>query len=307
MKKLWAILGICALTLCACGQKADDVKETKAETVETVETAQTGETEAAGTGSAENKGTLILATTTSTKDSGLLDEILPVFEEATGYQVDVVSVGSGEAMKMGENGEADVLLVHSPAAEKAFVEGGHADEDGRKDVMYNDFVLIGPKDDPAGIQAEAPADAVKAFQILSETESTFISRSDESGTHKKELSIWEKCGIEPSGEWYVEAGAGMGAVLEMANETLAYTLSDRATWLNLGLDGDLTIVCEKDESGVLYNQYGVICVNSEKNDVINHEGAKAFQDWITSEETQSLIGEYGTEKYGAPLFTPNAQ
>ena len=290
MKKTWAILCICMLLLCACGKTSGGSSET--------------ETDAKA---AESKGTLILATTTSTKDSGLLDEILPVFESATGYRVDVVSVGSGEAMKMGENGEADVLLVHSPASEKAFVEAGHADEDGRKDVMYNDFILIGPKDDPAGIYAEAPNDAVKAFQMLSETESAFISRSDDSGTHKKELSIWEKCGIEPAGDWYVEAGAGMGAVLEMANETLAYTLSDRATWLNLALDEDLMIVCEKDESGVLYNQYGVICVNPEKNDAINYEGAKAFQKWIVSEDTQTLIGEYGVEKYGAPLFTPNAQ
>ena len=290
MKKTWAILYICMLLLCACGKTSGGSSET--------------ETDAKA---AESKGTLILATTTSTKDSGLLDEILPVFESATGYRVDVVSVGSGEAMKMGENGEADVLLVHSPASEKAFVEAGHADEDGRKDVMYNDFILIGPKDDPAGIYAEAPNDAVKAFQMLSETESAFISRSDDSGTHKKELSIWEKCGIEPAGDWYVEAGAGMGAVLEMANETLAYTLSDRATWLNLALDEDLMIVCEKDESGVLYNQYGVICVNPEKNDAINYEGAKAFQNWIVSEDTQTLIGEYGVEKYGAPLFTPNAQ
>ena len=290
MKKTWAILCICMLLLCACGKTSGGSSET--------------ETDAKA---AESKGTLILATTTSTKDSGLLDEILPVFESATGYRVDVVSVGSGEAMKMGEFGEADVLLVHSPASEKAFVEAGHADEDGRKDVMYNDFILIGPKDDPAGIYAEAPNDAVKAFQMLSETESAFISRSDDSGTHKKELSIWEKCGIEPAGDWYVEAGAGMGAVLEMANETLAYTLSDRATWLNLALDEDLMIVCEKDESGVLYNQYGVICVNPEKNDAINYEGAKAFQNWIVSEDTQTLIGEYGVEKYGAPLFTPNAQ
>lgn len=305
MKKLWAILCICTLVLCACGKTAGGSGETEADTKATA--AESTETEGAETGSAEGKGTLILATTTSTKDSGLLDEILPVFEEATGYSVDVVSVGSGEAMKMGENGEADVLLVHSPASEKAFVEAGHADEDGRKDVMYNDFILIGPKDDPAGIYAEAPNDVIKAFQMLSDTESTFISRSDDSGTHKKELSIWEKCGIEPSGDWYVEAGAGMGAVLEMANETLAYTLSDRATWLNLALDEDLMIVCEKDESGVLYNQYGVICVNPEKNDAINYEGAKAFQNWIVSEETQTLIGEYGVEKYGAPLFTPNAQ
>lgn len=256
---------------------------------------------------ASEKGELILATTTSTKDSGLLDEILPAFEEETGYRVSVVSVGSGEAMKMGENGEADVLLVHSPAAEKAFVEGGHADEDGRKDVMYNDYVIVGPKEDPAGLSTDSYNDALKSFRTLSEKEAMFISRSDESGTHKKELAIWEKCGITPEGDWYVKAGAGMGAVLEMTNEKLAYTLSDRATWLNLGQDGDLRIVCEKDESGILYNQYGVICVNPDKNENINHEGAKAFQNWIVSEETQKRIGEYGVEKYGKPLFTPNAE
>ncbi len=256
---------------------------------------------------ASENGELILATTTSTKDSGLLDEILPAFEEETGYRVSVVSVGSGEAMKMGENGEADVLLVHSPAAEKAFVEGGHADEDGRKDVMYNDYVIVGPKEDPAGLSTDSYNDALKSFRTLSEKEAMFISRSDESGTHKKELAIWEKCGITPEGDWYVKAGAGMGAVLEMTNEKLAYTLSDRATWLNLGQNGDLRIVCEKDESGILYNQYGVICVNPGKNENINHEGAKAFQNWIVSEETQKRIGEYGVEKYGKPLFTPNAE
>lgn len=255
----------------------------------------------------ETKKELILATTTSTKDSGLLDEILPDFEKKTGYEVNVVSVGSGEAMKMGENGEADVLLVHSPAAEKEFVENGHADKDGRFDVMYNDYVILGPTADPAGIHAAYAADAVGAFKVLADTQTPFISRSDESGTHKKELSIWKEAGIEPAGDWYVKAGTGMGAVIEMANETLAYTLSDRATWLNVGGDTDLQIVCEKDESGILYNQYGVICVNPEKNEEINVKGAKAFEEWILSEETQKLIGEYGTEKYGKPLFTPNAK
>ena len=218
---------------------------------------------------AESKGTIILATTTSTKDSGLLDEILPVFEEESGYSVDVVSVGSGEAMTMGENGEADVLLVHSPAAEKEYVEGGHADEDGRMDVMYNDFVVV--------------------------------------GTHKKELSIWEKAGLTPSGDWYVEAAAGMGDVITMTDEKAGYTLSDRATWLNVGGDTALKIVCEKDPSGVLNNQYGVICVNPDKNENINHDGAKAFQKWIVSKETQKLIGEYGVEEYGQALFVPNAK
>lgn len=300
MKRLLSILCACMFVLCACQNSANTEADTQAQAESTAESA-------ADQTAAKAQETLILATTTSTKDSGLLDEILPVFEAATGYSVDVISVGSGEAMKMGENGEADVLLVHSPASEKAFVEGGHADEDGRMDVMYNDYIIIGPKDDPAAISTEAPNDALKAFQILSDTQNTFISRSDESGTHKKELAIWEKCGITPEGDWYVQAGASMGAVLEMANETLAYTLSDRATWLNLGLEEDLMIVCEKDESGILYNQYGVICVNPEKNENINHEGAKAFQNWIVSEDTQALIGEYGVEKYGKPLFTPNAQ
>lgn len=250
---------------------------------------------------------IILATTTSTKDSGLLDYLLPVFEEETGYKVSVVSVGSGEAMAMGENGEADVLLVHSPAAEIEFVEGGHADENGRRDVMYNDFVLVGPNDDPAKIKENSYNDALGAFKTLAQDEVTFISRSDDSGTHKKELEIWAEANIEPSGNWYIEAGTGMGAVLEMANEMMAYTLSDRATWLNYDLGDDMMIVSENDPSGVLYNQYGVICVNPEKNAAINHEGATTFADWILSEETQELIGQYGVEEYGKALFTPNAQ
>lgn len=255
----------------------------------------------------ESKGTIILATTTSTKDSGLLDEILPVFEEETGYSVDVVSVGSGEAMTMGENGEADVLLVHSPAAEKEYVDGGHADEDGRLDVMYNDFVVIGPEADPAGVGTDAADDAVAAFTAIMNNQSTFVSRADDSGTHKKELSIWEKAELTPSGDWYVEAAAGMGDVITMTDEKEGYTLSDRATWLNVGGETGLKILCEKDPSGTLNNQYGVICVNPDKNENINHDGAKAFQQWIVSKETQKLIGEYGQEEYGQSLFVPNAK
>lgn len=250
---------------------------------------------------------LILATTTSTKDSGLLDAILPEFEKETGYTVDVVSVGSGEAMTMGENGEADVLLVHSPAAEKEYVDGGHADKDGRMDVMYNDFVVLGPQDDPAKIEENAKEDAVKAFTAIADQKQTFVSRADDSGTHKKELSIWESAKIEPKGDWYVEAAAGMGDVITMTDEKTGYTLSDRATWLNVGKNTQLKIVCEKDPSGTLNNQYGVICVNPEKNENINAEGAKAFQTWIVSEETQKLIGEYGVEEYGQALFVPNAK
>ena len=255
----------------------------------------------------ESKGTIILATTTSTKDSGLLDEILPEFTAETGWEVDVVSVGSGEAMQMGMDGEADVLLVHSPASEAEYVAGGHADEDGRMDVMYNDFVIVGPESDPADVSGQAPDDALRAFACILQEGVPFISRADDSGTHKKELSIWEKAELTPAGDWYVEAAAGMGDVINMTNEKLGYTLADRATWLNVGGETDLVIVCEKDPSGVLNNQYGVICVNPEKNENINHEGAKDFQNWIVSEATQKLIGEYGVEKYGEALFIPNAK
>lgn len=250
---------------------------------------------------------LILATTTSTKDSGLLDVILPEFEKESGYQVDVVSVGSGEAMAMGEAGEADVLLVHSPAAEKEYVEGGHADADGRMDVMYNDFVVLGPKDDPEGIEKASKEDALATFKTINDKKLTFISRADDSGTHKKELSIWESAKVTPKGKWYVEAAAGMGDVITMTDEKAGYTLSDRATWLNVGKNTELKILCEKDPSGVLNNQYGVICVNPDKNENINKDGAKAFQNWIVSEETQKLIGEYGAEEYGEALFVPNAK
>lgn len=254
------------------------------------------------TDSAEAKGSIILATTTSTQDSGLLDAILPQFTEDTGWEVDVVAVGSGAAMAMGENGEADVLLVHSPAAERDFIAAGHGPE--RYDVMYNDFVILGPSDDPAGLSDEAPDNAIEALSILSETESVFVSRGDNSGTHAKELSIWEKVGIEPNGDWYVEAGQGMGAVITMADDMQGYTLSDRATWLNYSADTDMAIVTEGDSS--LFNQYGVIVVDPEKNDQINAEGALDFQTWILGDAAQSLISEHGIEQFGDALFTPNA-
>lgn len=250
----------------------------------------------------EPNGKIILATTTSTQDSGLLDVILPDFTEKTGYEVDVIAVGSGEAMKMGENGDADVLLVHSPAAEKEFVAAGHSP--ARYDVMYNDFVILGPTDDPVGIKASAPDNAQAAFQTIYDGKVKFISRADDSGTDKKEKSIWEKLGLTPSGDWYVESGKGMGDVITMTNEMLGYTLSDRATWLNMSEGTDLQIVTEGDKD--LNNQYGVMIVDPSKNDQINEEGALAFQKWILSADTQKLIGEYGKDKYGMALFTPNA-
>lgn len=253
-------------------------------------------------GPAEIIGSIILATTTSTQDSGLLDAILPDFTYKTGYEVKVVAVGSGEAMKMGEDGQADVLLVHSPQAEKDFVAAGHGP--ARYDVMYNDFVILGPKDDPAGIKAASNGNAQAAFKKIYDDKVKFISRADDSGTHKKELSIWEKLGLTPSGDWYVESGKGMGDVITMTNEMLGYTIADRATWLNMAEGTDLAIVTEGDKD--LFNPYGVIVVDPKKNDQINAEGALAFQEWILSDETQKLIGEYGKDKYGISLFTPNA-
>jgi tungstate transport system substrate-binding protein len=260
----------------------------------------------ASCGTPENPN-ITLATTTSTKDSGLLDELLPAFEDETGYTVEVISVGSGEAIALGEQGEADVLLVHSPAAEKEFVEAGHGDADGRIEVMYNDFLLVGPENDPAGIGEEAGSDAIAAFKAIYGTQSVFVSRADDSGTHKKELAIWEAAALSPSGEWYIEAAAGMGDVIAMADEKLGYTLSDRATWLNLSSTTELKLLCEKDPSGILRNQYAVICVNPEKNENINEEGAKAFQNWLLGDEAQKMIGEYGVQEYGEQLFVPNAK
>lgn len=251
------------------------------------------------------KESIILATTTSTQDSGLLDYLLPIFKEKTGYDVDVIAVGSGDAMTMGENGEADVLLVHSPAAEKEFIEAGHGPE--RFDVMYNDFVLVGPNEDPLNIATDSADNVQAAFQKIYDSKtSKFLSRADKSGTHSKELSIWEKLGITPTGtgDWYVETGKGMGDVITMTNEMLGYTLADRATWLKFADKTDLKIVTEGDKD--MFNQYGVIVVDPAKNENINSEGALAFQTWILSKETQKLIKEFGIEEFGQALFTPNA-
>lgn len=246
---------------------------------------------------------LILATTTSTQDTGLLDYIIPMFEEETGIRVDVVAVGTGQALEMGKNGEADILLVHSKKSEEEFVAEGHGLE--RRDVMYNDFILVGPKDDPAKLKENYPKDIVGAFKAIAENKAKFVSRGDDSGTHKKELSLWEETGITPEGDWYIEAGAGMGDVLTMANEELAYTLSDRGTYLSMKDNLDLEILVEGDDK--LFNQYGIIPVNPEKNEKINAEGAQKFMEWILSDEIQEIIGKFGVDKYGQPLFVPNAK
>lgn len=244
----------------------------------------------------------ILATTTSTEDSGLLDFLLPIFKEKSGIQVDVVAKGTGAALELARNGDADGVLVHAKSQEEQFIADGFATE--RFDVMYNDYIIVGPESDPAGLLTNAPNDPIQAFVLLSENQGTFISRGDESGTHTKEKSYWKEADITPEGEWYVEAGTGMGAVLQMASEKQAYTLSDRATYLSMKDELDLVIVTEKNDK--MYNQYGVMMVNPEKYPIKEAE-VQEFIDFILSEEGQNLIAEYGVQEFGQPLFVPNAK
>jgi tungstate transport system substrate-binding protein len=244
---------------------------------------------------------LILGTTTSTQDSGLLDYLLPGFEAEYNAEVEVIAVGTGQAIELGQSGDADVLLVHARAKEDQFMQEGHGVR--REDVMYNDFVIVGPADDPIGIQGMASA--TEAFAQIAATQSTFISRGDDSGTYTKEKAIWQAAGVEPSGDWYVSAGQGMGEVLTMANEQQAYTLSDRATYLARTLEGiELVILVEGDS--ILFNPYGVIAVNPDKGAQIHAELANQFIDWLISLPTQEKIGQFGVNQFGAPLFTPDS-
>jgi len=245
---------------------------------------------------------LLLATTTSTQDAGLLDVILPDFEQQANVNVDVVAVGTGQALQLGTDCNADVVLVHARAREDAFMEAG--DGVRREDVMYNDFVILGPSSDPAGIQGMS--DAAAAITKIVEAQAPFISRGDDSGTHTKELSVWKSAGIEPIGDWYISAGQGMGAVLTMADEQQAYTLSDRATYLARTLAGtELEIMVEGDR--VLFNPYGVIVVNPEKCANVNAALANQFVDWMISTPTQELIAAFGQETFGQSLFIPDSE
>lgn len=240
-------------------------------------------------------GDIILATTTSTKDSGLLDYLLPFFEAKAKIKVKVISVGSGEAISMAKNGDCDVLLAHSRAAEDELVSSGFGID--RKDVMYNFFYLVGPKTDPAKIGTTPKA--ADAFKLISSSKSPFISRSDKSGTNTKELSIWKLAGIVPTGNsWYKEAGLGMLDTLTMASELQAYTISDSATWSANESKLDMKIILEGDTA--LFNPYGVIQVNPEKYPNVHKKSAKAFSDFLISTEGQRLIGEY--KKNGTTLF-----
>ena len=244
-----------------------------------------------------DKGQMILATTTSTQDSGLLDELVPKFEDESGCSVKTIAVGSGEALELGEMGNADVLLVHSPEAEQEYMDGGHGVS--REAVMHNDFIVAGPQDDPAGVKGAGSA--AEAFAGIAKAEAPFASRADESGTNTKELSIWEAAGIEPKGPWYIETGQGMGETLTIASQKQGYTLSDRGTYLATdNLDLDLLVEGGQD----LLNPYHVIVV---KADDTRRACAQDFSEWITSPETQAEIGSFGVAEYGEPLFVPDAK
>lgn len=286
MKKILTLLFamMLAVMLVGCGGQAAD-NEKKAEENAAQEPA--------------NKD-VILATTTSTQDSGLLDVLEPMFEEQTGYNLKIVAVGTGKALSMGQAGEADALLTHAPASEQPLVDAKEVLN--YQLVMHNDFVVVGPANDPAGIKGTAKA--TEAFAKIAETQSVFISRGDDSGTDKKEKSIWKDAAVETAGEWYQETGSGMGDTLVVANQKQAYTLTDRATYLAHKDDMDLEIVVEG--AGELLNIYHAMEVNPEKSDKINAEGAKAFVDFMVNEETQNVIKDFGVDKYGQPLFFPDA-
>lgn len=257
---------------------------------------------------------ITLATTTSTQDSGMLDYLLPVFTKETGIPVKVVAVGSGEALAMAQRGDADVVLAHSPAAEESFVAKGYGVD--RRTVMHNDFVLVGPPSDPAGVKGGK--DVAAALKKIAQTGSLFVSRGDKSGTHAKELTLWAKTGlplvpspgwggttpVRPSGVWYLEAGQGMGEVLQMASQKKAYTLADRSTYLARKGGLFLDIVVEGEPN--LFNQYHVMAVNPEKNPRVDFKGAEKFVSFMVAPNTQKLIAEFGKDKFGMSLFFPDA-
>ncbi len=241
---------------------------------------------------------ITVASTTSTEQSGLFGHILPIFKDRTGIEVRVIAQGTGQALDTGRRGDADVVFVHAKAAEEEFVKEGSGI--GRKEVMYNDFVIVGPGDDPAGIKGGK--DAVAALKKISATNTAFASRGDDSGTHKAELALWKQAGINPSGDWYRELGAGMGPTLNTSAQMPAYTLTDRATWLSFDNKGPLEVVVEGDAK--LFNQYGVILVNPGKHSHVKAEQGRAFIDWLISKDGQNAIAEYKIN--GQQLFFPNA-
>jgi tungstate transport system substrate-binding protein len=254
-----------------------------------------------GTAGADAERYITVASTTSTENSGLFAYLLPVFEKETGIAVRVVALGTGQALDVGRRGDADVVFVHDRAAEERFIEEGHGV--GRRDVMYNDFILVGPRPDPAGVAGGH--DIAQALRAIRDAQAPFVSRGDRSGTHAAELRLWEAAGIDIAaarGPWYRETGAGMGASLNTASAMDAYVLADRGTWLSFGNRGNLTIVVEGDRR--LFNQYGVILVNPERHPQVKKKDAQAFIDWLVSPGGQAAIAGYRI--HGEQLFYPDA-
>ena len=250
-------------------------------------------------GEAKEKS-VILSTTTSTQDSGLLDVLVPLFEKQTGYSVKTISVGTGQALILAAKGDADVTLVHAPSLEKKYLAEGKLLN--RRLVMYNDFVIIGPKDDPAKVKSVKTA--LAALKQIEQARARFVSRGDNSGTHNLEKSLWQQAGIEPRGSWYIESGQGMGATLGIAEERGAYTLTDRGTYLAFGKRLTLPNLLEGDK--LLLNIYSVIEVNPTNGPGVNTTGGKAFADFMVSPQTQAVIKSFGVEKFGQSLFVPVA-
>jgi tungstate transport system substrate-binding protein len=254
---------------------------------------------AAGPAQAQSS-VVILSTTTSTQDSGLLDVLVPMFEKKTGLTVKTISVGTGQALALAARGEADVTLAHAASLEKKYVAEGKMTN--RRLVMYNDFVIIGPPDDPARIKGVPKA--LDALKRIAESRSRFVSRGDKSGTHVLELALWKQAGIEPKGAWYIESGQGMGQTLGIANDRRAYTLTDRATYLAFQKRVDLPILVEKDRP--LLNIYSVMEVNPANGPRVNVKGGQTFAEFMLAPDTQAVIKTFGVDKYGQPLFVPIA-
>lgn len=242
---------------------------------------------------------LKISSTTSTENSGLFEVLNPPFEKQFNCRVDVIAVGTGKALKIGAAGDVDVVFVHAREAEDLFIAQGNGIN--RRDVMYNDFVILGPQNDPAKI--EGYKDAKKAFAAIAQKKARFISRGDNSGTHKKEMKLWQMAGIEPQGKWYSEAGQGMGAVINLANEKKAYTLADRGTFLAFSQKINLQVLTEGDKD--LFNPYGIMAVSPSKFSHVNYTLAMAYIGWVTSVEGQKIIKSFGIDTFGQPLFNPS--
>jgi len=250
-------------------------------------------------GAVNGQERLRMSTTTSTEASGLLSVLLPPFEKANNVKVDVIAVGTGKSLKLGENGDVDVVFVHARAAEDKFVAEGYGVD--RRDVMYNDFIIVGPKNDPAKIKETKTA--VDAFKRLGEGKADFISRGDDSGTHQKEKELWKAAGIKPQGRWYIEAGQGMGPVLQMAFDKKAYALADRGTFI--AYEGKLDLVTVSEGDRALFNPYGIIAVNPKKHPKVKYDLAKKFIEYVTGPEGQKVIADFKLN--GKQLFFPDAK